>query len=252
LGKPVSRLVTPNGDALLIQTVKPLDPVIDRDTDRDVYHWDVQEGWSCLSCQEPGLPSGGESSIDVFTANHIPEFTMNRMNFELHTPMSDDGRRVFFTSYDALVSQDINSVADVYEWHDGTVDLISTGTGTQPSALIGASRSGSNAFFITARPLVGWDIDSATDIYDARAGGGFAAPPPIPPPCGEGECSTGRSEPPPMTPAGSLDNVGPGDPPPTRPSKPCKKGQVRKRGHCVRKPVRHGGRHPRHSTRKGR
>jgi hypothetical protein len=246
-GKPVSSLVTPDGADLLIQTVKPLDPFADRDTSRDVYRWSEGEGWTCLSCQAPGVVSAGESTIDIRAARHDPEvgYAMLRLSNELNHPMSDDGSRVFFGTNDALVSRDTNGLEDVYEWHDGAVSLISGGTGTQPSALIGAGRSGHDVFFVTARALLGSDTDEATDFYDARIGGGFTPPPPPPPPCEEGTCPGAGTSAPPLSPAGTASYQGAGNPP----VKHCKKGFMLKHGKCVRK--KHKKHHKRHAGRAG-
>jgi hypothetical protein len=97
--------------------------------------------------------------------------------------MTDDGERIFFTSYDALVPGDTNGSTDVYEWHDGAVDLISGGTGSAHSTLIGTTPTGDDVFFTTDEKLVGWDGDFNSDIYDARVGGGFPEPPPVPEGC---------------------------------------------------------------------
>jgi hypothetical protein len=87
--------------------------------------------------------------------------------------VSDDGQRVFFDTETALLPQDNNSRRDVYEWHDGTLSLISTGTGTG-SFFAGTDAAGDNAFFVTRDPLVPQDGDNLNDIYDARVGGGFS------------------------------------------------------------------------------
>jgi hypothetical protein len=91
--------------------------------------------------------------------------------------LSDDGR-VFFTSGEALVPEDINGVADVYEYDGPTsrVSLLSSGTGKQPSEFADASASGDDVFFATRQQLVPSDTDEYIDLYDARAGGGFEEP----------------------------------------------------------------------------
>jgi phosphodiesterase/alkaline phosphatase D-like protein len=231
IGMPVSLQVTPNGADLLIQTVKPLDPFADRDSDRDVYRWSAQEGWTCLSCQAPGAASAGESTIDINTAEHLPEQVRFRMGNELIHPMSIDGSRVFFGTTDALVPQDTNHLEDVYQWHDGTLSLISTGAGAKPAALVGASRSGKDVFFVTSQPLLGSDTDGAADFYDARIEGGFPPPPPPPPPCEEGTCPGEGTHPPAPSPAATASHEGAGNPPVKR----CKKGLVLKHGKCVAK-----------------
>jgi hypothetical protein len=91
-----------------------------------------------------------------------------------------DGEFIIFTTTERLQGDDVNEAADVYEWHGGTVSMISDGqnplgTGPQPGAS-GISASGSDIFFFTQTPLVGQDTDAQGDLYDARVDGGFPAP----------------------------------------------------------------------------
>jgi NHL repeat len=98
--------------------------------------------------------------------------------------LNDQGR-LFFTSVEALVPQDKNGKEDVYEYEPlglggcttvaetfhpdrgGCVSLISSGTSTHESALLDASESGDDVFFLTAAPLVEQDKDTSFDVYDA-------------------------------------------------------------------------------------
>lgn len=91
--------------------------------------------------------------------------------------MSDDGQYVFFDTAAALVPGDSNGRLDVYEWHDGSVSLVSSGRSAAPAELVGTDGSGRNAFFTTTEPLAPQDGDVAYDLYDARIGGGFPLPP---------------------------------------------------------------------------
>ena len=208
------RHVTPDGRYLMIFTKLGLDPAADRDAAADLYRWDEEDGWICISCQRPGAPSAGD--VDLFQ----PELSSNSLfpsslvSLEPAVSMSDDGRRIFFATPDALVPGDVNgevecpvdskaagqftsthrafvyTCEDVYEWNDGTVSLVSPGTGGSASWLISGTPSGRDVFFYTAQRLVGWDTDTSRDIYDARVGGGFPEPPPQPPSC-EGESCRG-------------------------------------------------------------
>jgi len=184
-GEPASRLTTPDGAYLLIETAKVLDPGADYDSDADVYRWSQQAGWSCASCQPLGTSSSGASSFDakLFRNGTV----LKRTGHELRIVMSDDGQQVFFGTNDPLAAADTNGRQDVYEWHDGAVSLISDG-GDVGGTLLGASRSGRDVFFFTTQQLVGWDTDPYSDIYDARIGGGFPEPPASVPPCEGDDC----------------------------------------------------------------
>jgi hypothetical protein len=238
--------VTPDGQYLLIYTSLAYDPAADRDTDADAYRWDEAGGWICLSCQDPGEPSGGDVDLsDVQLLEDTSGFSDGLSSNEPKFLISDDGQRVFFGTPDALVPADVNGEAgcpldtdishvqwvdiyvceDVYEWHDGTVSLISGGIGTSPARLISTTPSGRDVFFFTRERLVGWDVDRNVDLYDARIGGGFPEPPAQPVPC-EGEaCRGGGTTPPATTGAGTAVFQGPGNPAPKQ-GKP-RKGKKR-------------------------
>ncbi len=99
--------------------------------------------------------------------------------------LSADGRRLFFDSADALVSQDTNKEPDVYEWEaqgagsclrpGGCLNLISSGQAEGGAAFADASGDGADVFFLTDGSLVLGDPGSV-DLYDARVGGGFPIP----------------------------------------------------------------------------
>lgn len=207
IGSPVADLVSDDGSKLLIETVKPLDPGADLDSDLDVYRWSSGGGWVCVSCQLLGASSRGPSSFDAKRTRG--EGTQKRAGAELRTVMSSDGQRVFFNSIDSLASGDTNGLRDVYEWNDGRVSLVSDGAG-RGGGLIGASRDGRDVFFYTTESLVGWDIDEFTDIYDARIDGGFPEPPPSPPACSGDSCQGAVAAPPAVERPGSL-NQGSGN-----------------------------------------
>jgi hypothetical protein len=125
-------------------------------------------------------------------------------------PISADGSRVFFESFEALVPRDVNDTWDVYQWEapgagtctaadptygeasGGCVDLISAGEGASPSKLLDADAEGESAFIATRDRLVPGDEDDLVDVYAVRAAGGFPAPAPPAAPC-EGEGCRGAS-----------------------------------------------------------
>jgi hypothetical protein len=151
---------------------------------------------------------------------------------------------VFFTSDAALVPQDVSGQAEVYEYHEGAVSLISDGQSPSGSKLKSITPSGQDVFFYTPDRLVGRDVDNQVDIYDARVDGGFPEPPPVTPCEGEGCQGTPAGAPVLLSPGsefqaggeGMTSNAAPVSAPKTKAksrSEKCKKGSALKRGKCV-------------------
>lgn len=211
-GQVVNRALTPDGSRLLIQTTVALDPFADTDPDRDLYLLDDEDaGWRCVSCQAPGAPSAGDTIMTPGAGGQL----VNAVGQERRIVISDDGARVFFATRDPLdPAEDTNGRADVYEWHEGAVQLVSSGKDPAGALLLGAGHDGRDVLFLTDSQLVGWDTDRANDIYDARIGGGFAEPTPFEAPC-EGEaCRDGGSTAPDDLGAGTPQFKGSGNPDP--------------------------------------
>jgi hypothetical protein len=140
--------------------------------------------------------------------------------------MTDDGR-AFFSTSDPLVPEDVNGLRDVYEYQDNQPQLISSGTGTKDSGIVGGGRpvnrglfkaglvgvsaNGDDVFFSTYDALIGQDQNgSQLRFYDARTDGGFgiAAPPQA---CeSAAECRGPRAEPPLSPQAASGSDLGKG------------------------------------------
>ena len=89
-------------------------------------------------------------------------------------PISENGEDVFFDSASALVPQATPGRAHVYEWHNGTISLISSLADPGEAFFLGSSASGGDVFFSTHAQLTLQDTDVSDDIYDARVDGGFA------------------------------------------------------------------------------
>lgn len=136
----------------------------------------------CVSCNPSKARPIGPSSIPGTIANGAGPLAT-----QAYKPRAlvADGRRVFFDSRDALVSQDTNNDKDVYEWEaqgaggcgtpGGCLNLISSGRSEDGASFVDASASGRDAFFLTDGSLVSTD-PGAVDLYDAREGGGFPTP----------------------------------------------------------------------------
>lgn len=133
----------------------------------------AKESLTCVSC-----PGNASLVPELTHASRVDDITF-RPRF-----LSNEGR-IYFTSTAALVPEDVNGVADVYEYDGptGKTSLLSSGTGSQPSEFADASASGDDVFFVTRQQLVPTDNDEYADLYDARVGGGFEEAQPPSSPC---------------------------------------------------------------------
>ncbi|MFL5817067.1 MAG: hypothetical protein ACJ76L_05645, partial [Conexibacter sp.] len=160
---------------------------------------------ACASCQPSGAPTGANALLSVRAGAGAAQLTAH-----LSHALSDDGRRVFFSSAAPLVAADANGKADAYEYDvpSATVRLLSSGGDPADSWFLDASANGDDAFFVTRERLVGWDVDRAYDLYDARVGGGFAEPPAPPAGCVGDACRGQAHAAPPLPSLGSATLVG--------------------------------------------
>jgi hypothetical protein len=142
-----------------------------------VYLYDaVADRLTCVSCDPSGEAASAPASLGE-TGQGIG--LVNHQNRNL----SADGSRVFFETADSLLPADTNGRTDVYLWHDGKLDLISTGRSGADSHFADASESGDDVFFATREQLSPLDEDSLVDVYDARVNGIAAKPRPPRPEC---------------------------------------------------------------------
>jgi hypothetical protein len=166
--------------------------------------------------------------------------------------LSDDGSRLFFNSFDALLPQDTNDQQDVYEWEQqgtgtcdeagGCLSLISSGKSPEISEFVDASPSGRDVFFTTSSSLDPQD-PGLIDIYDAREGGGFPPPSAPPNPCFGDACQNVPATPGIVTPASASFHgaANPG----SRPARDCKQpkraGKLNHEARRLRLRARHAG-----------
>ncbi len=199
----------------------------------------------CASCNPTGeapVTGGGVAP----PATDIEETTFGV--FQTRHVLTDAGQ-VFFETTDALVPSDTNGVLDVYEYEGGHVYPISSGTSSFQSNLEGVSESGDDVFFRSNQQLVPQDNqEGLIVIYDARVAGGFPAP------ASSSACTTADACRTPVSPqpliygapsSQTFSGAGNLAPPEAKPkakpkAKPvkCKKGFVKKKGKCVRKPAK--------------
>jgi hypothetical protein len=172
--------VTPNGEHVVFTSDVSLTGYdnVDANTgnpDNEIFVYDLVAGHlSCASCNPSGERPIGPSSIpSEINPSYVPR------------SISDNGVQVFFDSNDALLPGDTNGQQDVYEYENGKVYLISSGSSDDISGFTDASANGANVFFTTRAQLVPQDQDNNSDMYDARVAGGFPSAAPTVPCSGE-------------------------------------------------------------------
>ncbi len=120
--------------------------------------------------------------------------------------MSDNGEYVFFDSGLPLVPQASNGTLDAYEWHDGRISLLGSGSDPTPTFFLGYSPyeytsaggekrrvEAGEVFIGTHAKLVAADTNSMGDIYSVRVC--ESQSPCIKPPVGEtAQCEGGSCQ----------------------------------------------------------
>jgi hypothetical protein len=132
----------------------------------------------------------------------------------------------------------------------GCVGLISSGTSGEESAFLDASETGGDVFFLTTSKLAPQDFDDAPDVYDAHectSAAPCVATPTVPPPCVTAEGCRAAPVPQPAifgAPSSAtfsgFGNVAPSSSPVAAKGKgkpvKCRRGFVKRKSKCVRKP----------------
>jgi hypothetical protein len=175
----MSAAVSQGGTVLAFRSTAQLDPGVETAGLQQIYVYDAEDGpdgtLTCVSCRSDGQASEGFADWGN-SATFGSQFGL-RSNRRPDDSVTADGRRVFFTSTDRVVPEATNGVANVFEYFDGRVSLVSSGKSPHPSVFAGASADGQDAFFVTHEALVPQDIDgTVADVYSARIGGGIAVP----------------------------------------------------------------------------
>jgi hypothetical protein len=183
----------------------------------ELYRYDAADnGVVCVSCGLPGVPPV-DNALFARSAPSSPAGSPPR-------PISENGEYVFFDSASSLVPQASPGEIHVYEWHDGTVSLLSAPHDPASSFFMGSSPTGRDVFIGTHSQLVPQDTDVAGDLYDARIDGGFGGV--TPPQCTGTGCQGVPAAPPIFATPSSVTFEGVGNFPPPSPSgvKPKNKG----------------------------
>jgi hypothetical protein len=155
--------ITADGAKILFTTTERLDAA-DTDTSPDVYEQSTPSGTPILVSQSdaPCAPGCGNGAAQA-----------------IFNGASSDAAKVFFTSTEALVPQDVDTppnAADIYVRDLGASSTaLESPPGVCPisscdAVFNGASGDGAHVFFQTTERLTAGDIDSEIDVYE-RFGG---------------------------------------------------------------------------------
>ncbi len=185
--------VVAGGSVVVFATQAPIAGFNDGGGSQQIFRYDASSNeLGCISCPPVGIAPAGEavmSMADHYESYH--EATFSEPNSVVDDRgVSANGSRVFFDTPDPLVAQDVNGKRDVYEWEDGRVFLLSSGSSVQDSFYLDSSESGDDVFFETSSELTPGDNDGAYDVYDARVPRPGDILPPAAVPC-QGEVCQG-------------------------------------------------------------
>ena len=193
---------------------------------------------ACASCNPSGeAPTAIGAAIEHARNGGVPHYLAN-------------SGQLFFQTAEALLPSDTNGQEDVYEYESGQLHLISPGTSAKESLFLDASEKGDDVFLLTRLQLLPQATnEESLAIYDARVDGGF---PELssPPPCTTADsCRTPASPQPAIFGAPSsstfsgVGNLAPSaevksKAKPKAKTAKCKKGFVKRKGKCVKKPTK--------------
>jgi hypothetical protein len=237
---PEAQTAGPDGRYLVFSSYGQL-ATTDTDTARDVYRYDAVTGTLVrVSVGEAGYDANGNNS--AFDAGIAPGALSGPLfeQYEMaQRAVSEDGSRIVFTTAEPLSPAASNGLLNAYEWHEGIVSLVSTGSDEQAVSHAVISPSGKDLFFITVQGLVPQDTDGSADIYDARLGGGFPPAPAPRQPCSGDACQGALTNPAPLLVPGSV-SQSPGENfPPPQTTAPTSKAKARKKAKRKQKRAAH-------------
>ncbi len=132
-----------------------------------------------FTTDEQLVPADQDNGIDIYmraggaTTLISPGTGDGQVDFEA---VNADATRVIIFTADPLTSDDTDNALDLYEWHSGTISLLSDGRAAddpeQDASYQGATPDLAHVYFSTQEPITADDVDSPArdDIFDRSAG----------------------------------------------------------------------------------
>ncbi len=182
-GEDLRAYTTPDGRYLLFDTREDITGystagcIADSEQCMELYRYDAQAAQDgrpaivCVSCDPSGAPP---------VSNAFFERSINGGGggYEPVRAMSNNGEYVFFDSADPLAPGASNGTLNTFEWHDGAISPIGSGSDASPTYFLGyapnpqahseEAREGGNVFVGTHAQLTSQDTNGFGEIYDAR------------------------------------------------------------------------------------
>jgi hypothetical protein len=183
---------TRNGEFLVFETSTDLRGTGDTSSVPQLFEYDAEsatvmrvsigqhssKGFECpaTGTVEEGYDCDGNTTV----GEDAPRIVQHAVNSIAH-----DGTVVFTTPLALTPESATGRAANVYEYRNGQVYLISSGDeatephftdGTTQTRLFGVDESGQDVFFASDDRLVPQDTDTQSSWYDAREDGGFSGP----------------------------------------------------------------------------
>jgi hypothetical protein len=134
------------------------------------YDWD-EDRIDCVTCNPTG--KGVTSNSYLVIPESVERVHGAGASGSERYFMSDEGE-VLFNTAQSLLPKDTNGKIDAYLWN-GDLRLLTDGSAEFNQAAEAATPEFTNIYVVSSQQLVPTDIDGATDVYDARVGGGLAS-----------------------------------------------------------------------------
>jgi hypothetical protein len=235
--------VTADGNFLVFSSYARLVPG-DTDNAADIYRYSALSGaLDRVSIGESAYKANGNGNSNAGIPFGLTTAVVEEAHELANRAIAGDGSRIVFDTAEALSPDATNHKVNIYEWNEGSVALISSGTSEEDDGEASITPSGRDVVFTTSQGLVSQDADGLPDVYDARTGEGFPPQTVEPQQCSGDACQGPLTNPAPLlipgsvsqAPGGNVSTVRGATVKSKRPKKSKKKKKSRKKGKIAQK-----------------